>query len=210
MTLDSIHNVLDKHLEVSKVWEGLHSTATVHWLTHHLPTPLVPGDWFFGHFLLRLSRIKRPQVMSMPKFSPTALNVDYDFVLLVHFFGTPHMYNEHCTYFATLVIFNFMESYLQKQLTDSAHRWSVEWRWDSVNDVNNVNCDMKSICNSCFQSIVCPLRESMDNTAADKRSWKPSHLSTVWTFHHFLRFKNQCLYEYDQFKQMHRPLDAHR
>ena len=59
--------------------------------------------------------------MSMPKFSPTALNVDYDFVLLVHFFGTPHMYNEHCTYFATLVIFNFMESYLQKQLTDSAH-----------------------------------------------------------------------------------------
>ena len=31
------------------------------------------------------------------------------------------MYNEHCTYFPTLVILNFMESYLQKQLTDSAH-----------------------------------------------------------------------------------------
>ena len=62
--------------------------ATVHWLHHHLPAPLVSGDWFFGRFLLRLSRIKRPQVMSMVKFSPIALNFGYDFVLLVHFFGT--------------------------------------------------------------------------------------------------------------------------
>ena len=62
--------------------------ATVHWLNHHLPAPLVSGDWFFGRFLLRLSRIKRPQVMSMVKFSPIALNLGYDFVLLVHFFGT--------------------------------------------------------------------------------------------------------------------------
>ena len=44
---------------------------------------------FFGRFLLRLSRIKRPQVMSMVKLSPIALNFGYDFVLLVHFFGTP-------------------------------------------------------------------------------------------------------------------------
>ena len=61
--------------------------ATVHWLNHHLPAPLVSGDWFFGRFLLRLSRIKRPQVMSMVKFSPIALNFRYDFVLLVHFWG---------------------------------------------------------------------------------------------------------------------------
>ena len=36
--------------------------ATVQWLNHHLPAPLVPGDLFFARFLLRLSRIKRPQV----------------------------------------------------------------------------------------------------------------------------------------------------
>ena len=48
---------------------------------HHLGLESV----FFGRFLLRLSRIKRPRVMSMVKFGPIALN----FVLLVHFFGTP-------------------------------------------------------------------------------------------------------------------------
>ena len=42
-----------------------------------------------GCFSLRLSRIKRSQVMSMVKFSPTALNFGYDFALLVHFFETP-------------------------------------------------------------------------------------------------------------------------
>ena len=60
----------------------------MHWLNHHLLAPLVSGDWFFGRFLLRLSRIKRPQSMSTVKFSPTTLNFGYDFVLLVHFFGT--------------------------------------------------------------------------------------------------------------------------
>ena len=40
-------------------------------------------------FLLRLSRIKRPQVISMVKFSPIALNFGNEFVLFVHFFGTP-------------------------------------------------------------------------------------------------------------------------
>ena len=63
--------------------------ATVHWLNHDLTAPLVSGDWFLGRFLLRLSRIKRPQVMSMVKFSPIALNFGYDFVLLVHFLGHP-------------------------------------------------------------------------------------------------------------------------
>ena len=49
--------------------------------------PLGPGitKSVFG---LSLSRIKRPQVMSMVKYSPRALNFGYDFVLLVHFFGT--------------------------------------------------------------------------------------------------------------------------
>ena len=59
--------------------------ARVHWFNHHSPAPLVSGDWFFGRFLLRLSRIKRPQVISMVKFSSIALNLGYDFVLLVHF-----------------------------------------------------------------------------------------------------------------------------
>ena len=44
---------------------------------------------FFGRFLLRLSLIKSSQVMFMVKYSLTPLNFGYDFVLLVHFFGTP-------------------------------------------------------------------------------------------------------------------------
>ena len=54
----------------------------VHWLNHQWLEPL---ECLFGHFLLTLSRIKRPQVMFMVKFSPTVLNFGYDFVLLVHF-----------------------------------------------------------------------------------------------------------------------------
>ena len=53
-------------------------------------SPVVGTTWvckvFFNCFLQRLSRIKRPQVMSMVKLSPIALNFGYDFVLLVHFF----------------------------------------------------------------------------------------------------------------------------
>ena len=63
--------------------------ATLHWLNHNLPTPLVSGDRFFGRFLLRLGRIKPSQVMSMVKFSPIALKFGYDFALLVHFLGHP-------------------------------------------------------------------------------------------------------------------------
>ena len=50
-----------------------------------------PCVWklIFGRFLLRLSLIKPTQVMFMVKFSPTALNFGYDFVLLVHFLGHP-------------------------------------------------------------------------------------------------------------------------
>ena len=50
-----------------------------------------PCVWrlIFGRFLLKISRIKLPQVMSMVKFSPIALNFGYDFVLLVHFLGHP-------------------------------------------------------------------------------------------------------------------------
>ena len=46
---------------------------------------------FFGRFLPRLSLIKPSQVMLMVKFSPTALNFGFDFVLLVHFWDT--LYN---------------------------------------------------------------------------------------------------------------------
>ena len=49
----------------------------MHWLNHHLPAPLCLEIDFLV-----------PQVMSMVKFSPLALNFVYDFVLLVHFFGT--------------------------------------------------------------------------------------------------------------------------
>ena len=68
--------------------------ATVHWLNHYLPAPLLSGGWFFAHFLLGLSSTKHPQFMSMVKFSPKALNYGYDFVLLVHFFGHP-VYTEN-------------------------------------------------------------------------------------------------------------------
>ena len=44
---------------------------------------------FFGRSLLQLSLIKPSQVIFMIKFSPTALNFGYDFVLLVHFLWHP-------------------------------------------------------------------------------------------------------------------------
>ena len=49
--------------------------------------PLMPGNQFFGRFLLRLSLINPSQVVSMVKYSPTALNFGYGFVLIVHFLG---------------------------------------------------------------------------------------------------------------------------
>ena len=58
-------------------------------LHHQWLAPLGPGKCFFCRFLLRLSRIKPPQVMSMAKFGPTALHFGYDFVLLMHFLGHP-------------------------------------------------------------------------------------------------------------------------
>ena len=61
----------------------------VHRLNHQWLAPLDSGKCFFGRFLLRLGRIKRSQAMYMVKFSPIALNFGYDFVLLVHFLGTP-------------------------------------------------------------------------------------------------------------------------
>ena len=54
---------------------------------HHLDLGIV--YLVFVCFLLRLSRIKRPQVTSMVKFSPTALNFGYDFVLSRHFLAHP-------------------------------------------------------------------------------------------------------------------------
>ena len=56
-----------------------------------------PCVWklIFGCFVLRLSLIKPSQVMFMVKFSATALNFDYDFVLLVHFLGHPVCIHKH-------------------------------------------------------------------------------------------------------------------
>ena len=61
--------------------------ATVHWLNHEWLAPLGPGKCFFGRFLLRLSRIKRPQVMFMVKLSPTAFK--FDIAPLVQYLGNP-------------------------------------------------------------------------------------------------------------------------
>ena len=75
----------------------------LHRLNHQWLAPLGPGKCFFGRFLLRLGRIKSSQVMSMVKFGPEALNFGYDFVILVHFFGTPCMYICVFLYFCLLV-----------------------------------------------------------------------------------------------------------
>ena len=65
------------------------------------PSPFIgtPCVWrlIFGRFLLRLSRIKRPQVMSMVKFSPIALNFGYDFgTHCIHFHCCVWQTNKHC------------------------------------------------------------------------------------------------------------------
>ena len=62
--------------------------AKVHWLNQKNPAPRVSRKYFFSRFLLRLSLIKPSQVMTMVRFSPTALNFGY-FVLLVIFLGHP-------------------------------------------------------------------------------------------------------------------------
>ena len=92
--------------------------ATVHWLNHHLPAPLVSGDWFFGRFLLRLSRIKHPQVMSMVRFSLISHNLGYDFVSHYcwkkrHFFLFSFRYTS-----CTTSVF---------QLHDDQHDWLFSW-----------------------------------------------------------------------------------
>ena len=60
------------------------------WCTAHAQSPLVSTNWawnvFFGRFLLRLSRIKCPQVMLVVIF------------LLVHFFGTPCIHNNNAIF----------------------------------------------------------------------------------------------------------------
>ena len=56
---------------------------------------------FFGRFLPRLSLMKPSQVIFMIKFSPTALNFGYDFVLFLHFLGHPV-----CEYYAKKILFN--------------------------------------------------------------------------------------------------------
>ena len=56
-------------------------------------------QYHLNFFLLRLSLIKPSQVMFMAKFSPTDLNLDYDFVVLVHFW-------RHILYIYQLVCFN--------------------------------------------------------------------------------------------------------
>ena len=61
----------------------------MHRLNHQWLAPLEPGKCFFGRFLLRLSRLKRPQVMSMVKFSSTALNLVMILFYKYIYFGTP-------------------------------------------------------------------------------------------------------------------------
>ena len=65
--------------------------ACAPWLQQHSIS-----TFFLGHpvhkndyYRVRPSRIKRPQVMSMVKLCPIAINFGYDFALLVHFLGHP-------------------------------------------------------------------------------------------------------------------------
>ena len=57
-----IRHLLVLNLSVQGVPKKKHfqnaAGATVHWLNHHLPAPLVSRDCLFGRFFLRLSRIK--------------------------------------------------------------------------------------------------------------------------------------------------------
>ena len=76
----------------------------VDWLNHQWLEPFGPAKCLFGRFLLTLSRIKRPQVMFMVKFSPTALNFGYDFVVLVHFLGHPVV--SHCISLMVFCLFS--------------------------------------------------------------------------------------------------------
>ena len=54
----------------------------VHRLNHQWLAPLGPKKCFFGRFFLSLSRIKRPQVMSL-------VNFGYDFFFKYIFLGYP-------------------------------------------------------------------------------------------------------------------------
>ena len=73
---DFIYRVSQKNVLIECCWShGAHCTGSI-----------TSGSGWHHLGLLRLNRIKRPQVMFMVKFSPTALNFGYDFVLLVHLF----------------------------------------------------------------------------------------------------------------------------
>ena len=65
----------------------------MHWLNRHLPAPLVSEECFFGRFLLRLSRIKSSQHISVGKSGPTALNFGYDFFFLYLFWDNLYVDN---------------------------------------------------------------------------------------------------------------------
>ena len=52
-------------------------------------SPVVGTAWAWKVSLTKINRIKCPQIMSMVKFSPTALNIGYDFVLSIIFLGNP-------------------------------------------------------------------------------------------------------------------------
>ena len=91
----------------------------VHWLNHQWLEPLGPAKCLFGRFLLTLSRIKRPQVMLRVKFSPTALNFGYDFVLLVHSLG--HTVVSHCI---ALMVFAYSPTRILAITENICSKWA--------------------------------------------------------------------------------------
>ena len=91
-----LHNNNNNNYTNNKKIQGVPKKCTNRMLLEPRCTGSITSGWHhlslesvFCRFLLRLSRIKPPQVMSMAKFGPTALHFGYDFVLLMHFLGHP-------------------------------------------------------------------------------------------------------------------------
>ena len=81
---------------------------------------------FFGRFLLRLSRIKRSQVMFMGKFGPTALNLcSKEFFSISQFFWDTLKIRNHLGYQAQ--IFTFVLSGQLKRERECVEKFWRDW-----------------------------------------------------------------------------------
>ena len=97
------------------------------------PAPRKHGKCFVGRVLLRLSRIKRYQVILMGKFGPTALNFGYDIFILITF-SWHSVVNEnlHVSLFADISRNKFC-FFITKRYSSSGEYWWNIWSWPSMN-----------------------------------------------------------------------------